>query len=409
MNILFIANRLPYPPYRGDKLKIFNLAKQLSTRHNIHLLTFVENKNEYKYIENLLPYFSEINTVYLSKFKSSVRCLTKIFSSKPMQIYYFQSEEFKKKLKEIIDTNRFDVIHTQHLRMSQYSHSIENIPNVLDLPDAYSLYWKRRSLLKGNFLKSWFGRAEYRKVLTYEEIIRDFDLTLVCSEEDRILLSGKLKYDRIRILANGIDLTEFGSYKADYNSENRIIFTGNMNYFPNSDAAIYFSKEIFPEILLRNPLAKFYIVGQSPPKKVLSLQSENIIVTGFVESIGHEYSISSVAVSPVRVGAGTLNKVLEPMAIGVPVVSSSIGFEGIGATSGKEILLANSKDEFVNHVCNLLNDRNLRKYIGENGKRLVTNNFGWENISKQLESYFFHLCKFNKQDILGDESLKGAS
>ncbi len=392
MNILFVANRFPYPPYRGDKLKIFNLAKQLSKKHNLYLITFIQDKSEFMYVDVLRKYFKEIEVVYLSKYQSAVNCLTNIFSSKPLQVHYFQSSLFDGLLNSFIDRHSIDVIHTQHLRMSQYTYKIKNIPTVLDLPDAYSLYWKRRSMLNGSYLKKKFGLIEHKKVLEYESIIKNFDLTLVCSEEDRSLLKNDHDYSSVDILPNGIDTSTFHSDYHDYSIDNRIIFTGNMDYFPNTDAALYFSKEIFPEILKKHPDVKFYIVGQKPPKKVLDLQSDNIIVTGFVKSIAEEYRLSSIAVSPVRVGAGTLNKVLEPMAMGVPVVSSSIGFEGIGAAHGKEIILANSKEEFIDSVNNLLSDQIYRSQIGEGGKNLVTQNFGWDKVSDQLENYFYQVC-----------------
>lgn len=406
MNILFVANRFPYPPFRGDKLKIFNLAKQLSKRHNLFLITFIQDKNDYRYIENLREYFKEIEVVYLSKSQSAINCLTNIFSSRPLQINYFRSLIFEGILNDFIAGQNIDVIHTQHLRMSQYTYKIKNIPTILDLPDAYSLYWKRRSMLSCSFLKKKFETFEYKKVLEYESIIRNFDMTLVCSEEDKSLLEKEHDCNRIDILPNGIDTAIFNSDYHDYRINNRIIFTGNMDYFPNTDAAVYFSKEIFPEILKKYPNVKFYIVGQKPPKKVLELQSENIIVTGFVKSIADNYRASSIAVSPVRVGAGTLNKVLEPMAMGLPVVSSSIGFEGIGAVHGEEIILANDKKEFVDSIVNLLSDQSYRRQIGENGKNLVTQNFGWDKVSDRLESYFYQVC--NKDMNIYKKSLQKA-
>lgn len=406
MNILFVANRFPYPPFRGDKLKIFNLAKELSKRHRLYLITFIEDKNDYKYIDKLKQYFKEIEVVYLPKYQSALNCLKNIFSSTPLQINYFKSDKFDMLVQDFISKHSIDVIHTQHLRMSQYTYKIKDIPTVLDLPDAYSLYWKRRSMLSGSYLKKKFGLLEHKRVLNYESIIKNFNLTLVCSEEDRTLLMNNHDYYDIKILPNGIDLSVFNNGHYEYTSDRRIIFTGNMNYFPNADAAVYFSKEIFPEILKKYPDVKFYIVGQNPPKKVKELHSDNIKVTGFVKSIADEYSASSIAVSPVRVGAGTLNKVLEPMAMGLPVVSSPIGFEGIGATHGEEIILAKDKKEFVDSIINLLADQSYRQYIGEGGRNLVTREFGWGTVSEKLENYFYQICK--KEKSLRTESLQKA-
>lgn len=399
MNILFVANRFPYPPYRGDKLKIFNLAKQLCKNHNIFLITFIQNKDELEYIKELKDYFKDIQVVYLPKYKSILNCIVNLFSAKPFQVNYFHSGKFEETLDEFLNKNNIDIIHTQHLRMSQYTYNLNNVMRVLDLPDAYSLYWKRRSKLDKGFLRKKFDRIEYEKVLKYEDIIKNFDLTLVCSEEDKSSLGDKSQLNKIKILPNGIDLSTFYSEGHDYNIDDRIIFTGNMDYFPNIDAAIYFSKEIFPEILKKFPKVKFYIVGQRPSKKVMDLQSDKIIVRGFVNSIADEYKWSSIAVSPVRVGAGTLNKVLEPMAMGIPVVSSKVGFQGLGAKSGDGVILAKNREEFIESISHLLSDPDYRKTVGENGKDIIKENFGWDKIAKDLEKYFFQLCKQKKNNL----------
>jgi glycosyltransferase involved in cell wall biosynthesis len=352
----------------------------------------------------LKEHFKEIKVVYLSKLQSTVNCFDKLLSSEPFQINYFKSKIFKEQLKDFISQYSIDVIHTQHLRMAQYTHKINDIPTVLDLPDAYSLYWKRRSKLSCNYFKKRFEMLEYKKVLKYESIIENFDMTLVCSEEDKTLLENDHQNASINILPNGIDTSTFYSDQHDYGIDNRIVFTGNMDYYPNIDAAVYFSKEIFPEILKKLPELKFYIVGQKPPARVKELQSNNIVITGFVESIADEYRASSIAISPVRVGAGTLNKVLEPMAMGVPVVSSTIGFEGIGASHGEEILLANDKKEFIDSILNLLSDQSYRQHIGEGGKYIVTQNFGWDKISDKLENYFYQIC--NREKSFHSQSLQ---
>lgn len=393
MNILFVANRFPYPPYRGDKLKIYNLAKRLSKNNDLYLITFIQDKNDYQYVGELEKIFKKVELVYLPKYLSVLKCGIKILSRKPFQILYFESGEFRSKLKEFISNNKFDVIHTQHLRMSQYTHDLSGYKRILDLPDAYSLYWERRTKLKSSFLKKMFHKAEYNKVLEYEKIIKKFDLNLVCSDEDKQFLIDKHKIDYIEILPNGVDLTSFRSDTHDYSLNNRIIFTGNMDYFPNIDAVEYFVKDILPEVQNKFSDVKFYIVGQKPVEAVKKLASENVIVTGFVKDLGEEYKKSAFAVSPIRFGAGTMNKVLEPMAMGIPVVSTEIGFKGLGISSGEGVLLGTNKEEFTKHILDLLASQKLRKEVGERGKKVIYEKYDWDIISKKLEDYFKMLIK----------------
>lgn len=394
MNILFLANRFPYPPYRGDKLKIFNLAKRLSKNHTLFLLTFVQDKKDYLYIDKLEKYFQKIELVYLPKYLSAIRCFFKVFSSKPYQIIYFESGKFKSVYERFVQENEIDVIHTQHLRMSQYSHKSLTIRRVLDLPDAYSLYWERRAKLKRNFVLKIFDRIEHKKVIKFEKIINEFDLNLVCSEEDKLFLKKTHVTSNINILPNGVDLDCFTSYEHDYSIKDRIIFTGNMDYAPNIDAVVYFVNEIFPLILNECKNVKFFIVGQKPVRKVLSLKSDNVIVTGFAKDLASEYNKSTIAVSPVRIGAGTLNKVLEPMALGIPVVSTQVGFKGLGIVSGEGAVLANTSEEFSKEIIKLLKNESYRRTVGLKGKKVIYDNFSWDNIAMKLENYFNNLEKF---------------
>lgn len=387
MKILFLANRFPYPPYRGDKLKIYNLARRLAKNNELFLLTFIEDRRDYVHLPALESIFKRIRLVELPKYRSAANCLLNVFSSDPVQISYFKSAEMKKALADLLEEERIDVIHTQHLRMSQYTSSAGSAKRILDLPDAYSLYWKRRSATNSSRLRKAFERSEYAKIIRYERVIREFDLTLVCSEEDREYLKKEHGADNIEILYNGVDTDTYQCEKHDYALNSQILFTGNMGYYPNIDAALYLAKEIFPEVKKKFPDVKLKIAGQNPAAKVKELSSDDVIVTGFVESLSAEYANSTVAVSPVRVGAGTMNKVLEPMAMGVPVVMSEVGFRGIGARHEKEIMLATCRDEFVKYICVLLDDENLRRSVGESGKKIVLKKFTWDSISSQLENY----------------------
>jgi glycosyltransferase involved in cell wall biosynthesis len=230
-------------------------------------------------------------------------------------------------------------------------------------------------------------------VIRYESIISEFDLNLVCSDEDKEFLKKNHNVNRIDILPNGVDLDVFKNIEHDYSISDRIIFTGNMDYAPNVDAVSYFTKQILPLVTAKIPNVKFYIVGQKPARKVLNMQSERVVVTGFSRDLASEYDKSAVAVSPVRIGAGTLNKVLEPMAMGIPVVTTGVGFKGLGVESGEGVILAEERDEFAKQVIKLLENENYRKEVGIKGKKVVFDNFSWEKISLLLEGYLLNLVR----------------
>jgi len=145
MKVMFVANRVPYPPYRGDKLKIWNLAKRLSKHHELHLYTIAQEKEELQHLEILKTVFKEVHIVYLPKWKSVLNSAFAVFGKTPFQVAFFLSLSFAKILNQVLQKDEFDAIHIQHIRMSRYFKNLPKNNTVLDLPDAFSLYWKRRT------------------------------------------------------------------------------------------------------------------------------------------------------------------------------------------------------------------------------------------------------------------------
>src|SRR5690606_18231057 len=370
MKILFNANRFPYPPFRGDKLKIYHLAKQLAKKHELHLLTFLQDKEDLQYLPQLKEIFTEIHLVPLPQWRSLANSTLGIFSPDPVQIAFFKSAAMHRRIDELLQQHRFDAIHVQHLRMAQYWNKRKSIPRILDLPDAFSLYWHRGIDIKSGPEK-WFAQIEYKRLQRYEQVLNDFNLVLVCSAEDREYLQEKIGIQRVEVLPNGVDLETFSTPRHDYTQNQLLLFTGNMNYAPNVDAVRYFTKEIFPIIKERCPQVKFMIAGQNPVKKVKELASESVIVTGFVKDLSKMYQQAALVVAPLRFGAGTQNKVLEAMAMGVPVVSHHIGFSGLNIAAGQGAFQEKGVEAFAQRCIQLLESQDLRLKTGTAGREVI--------------------------------------
>lgn len=388
MKILFLANRIPYPPYRGDKLKIFNLAKRLAGKHELYLLTFTQSPEEVQYKTKLEEYFKEVRLVHLPKWKSAVNCLAGAWDDKPIQVLYFQSSEMRQQLAELMGRHKFDAVHVQHLRMSPYLSQNKTIPRILDLPDAFSLYWERRKLIKRGLATRIFESIEQKRVLKYESVLNDYDLNLVCSQEDLEYLKQAHPEANLKLLPNGVDLTTFAAKDHDYEHNDIILFTGNMDYAPNVDAVVYFTEQVLPIIRKKFPKVQFVIAGQRPVAKVTELAGEHVTVTGFIKDLAATYNTASVVVAPLRFGAGTQNKVLEAMAMGVPVVCSHIGFKGLGIESGEGAIMQREPEAFANSVIELLNSAKMRKSVGTKGIAVIRQKFDWDAIAGTLEGYF---------------------
>jgi len=392
MRILLLTPRLPYPPYRGDKLKVFNLIKRLSKENSIHLVSFIEKKRELDYLPYLSPYCAAIDVVPLPRWQSHWQCLIGLFSRLPLQVHYFRSRRMRRLVDEICRRHHFEVIHTHLIRMAPYTAALPHPLKALDLTDAVSLYLQRFLAREKNPAMNLLLKIELERIRRYESVVEQFHTCFVCSEPDREQLKKAAPDADIRIIPNGVDLAYFSSNGAAAYEPNRIVFTGNLTYRPNIDGIFYFVKEIFPLIKKDVPAAKFYIVGQSPPSQVRALASEEVIVTGFVEDIKQYYLSSAVAVSPIRFGAGTLNKILEPLALGVPVVATSMGIEGLDLTIGKDILVADRPHAFARHVVHLMQKAEFREKVGKAGMAIVRRLYNWDSIVQSLEKVYNELA-----------------
>jgi sugar transferase (PEP-CTERM/EpsH1 system associated) len=389
LNILIITPRIPYPPFRGDKLKIYNLAKNLSENNSVTILTFLRSTNQLNDLANFDKFGIKVKTIKLSIFESIINTAIAIFSRLPFQAAWYKSAKMNRKVAELCSSGEFDVVYYHLIRSAQYFHkSMENGKplNILDFTDAVSLYLKRFAEVQKNPLIKFLIKVEQKRVVNYEKIAEKFHALFICSEVDKkYLIDSGLNID-IRILNNGIDIDYFQPEKIKCQI-NRIIFTGNMPYFANYDAAIYFAEVIFPKILREIPDAEFYIVGQKPPLKIRNLASKNIFVTGFVPDIKLEYLKSAVNVAPMRFGAGTLNKVIESIALGVPVVGTPFAVNGLPKELYKFISVADDEDSFAGQVVTILKNPKIREELLEEGKKVIRNILSWKNVVSGFESY----------------------
>ncbi len=164
-----------------------------------------------------------------------------------------------------------------------------------------------------------------------------------------------------------------------------------MSYYPNIDGALFLIKDIFPKIKRVISNAKLFIVGQNPPSALRRMSSDDIIVTGFVPDIREEYLQSVVAVAPIRFGAGTLNKILEPMALGIPVVATSVATEGLPLMNGRDVLVEDSADGFAKCVVRVLADTALQHSLGSHAQSIVREKYDWKTITEKLDSIYHHV------------------
>jgi glycosyltransferase involved in cell wall biosynthesis len=236
------------------------------------------------------------------------------------------------------------------------------------------------------FLRKWFSWRESHLLKKGEvKRCREADVVLVTSEREYDMLKQLLPEQQIEVIPNGVDTEAFVHHDSVREIPYQIIFTGSMDYFPNIDAVLYFARKSWPIIKSEVPNASWQIVGKNPPREVRDLAaSPGITVTGTVPEVTSYLASASVAIAPLQIGSGTRLKILEALAMGKAVVSTSLGCEGLSVASGKHLILADQPENFAQAVITLLNNQEMRTALGKAGKALVEAEYSWEQARPQL-------------------------
>ena len=412
MRILFLCLRCPYPPQRGDRIRSYNFIKQLSKRHDITLVFFAESESDIEAVKHLQPFCERVEWVKFSPSFASINTAIHCLSRIPLQVHYWYSPQMQRKINQLLAEENFQLIHAQLFRMGQYVIKTEGIAKVLDLCDSLALNLSRRAELDCT-PKRFLVKLEEKRVRRYEvEIMKAFDSGTVVAHFDRDYLLNQDNSLNLSVVPMGVDLKYFQPLKvnndsngadvtekqnmtltvqedfADDRSKN-LLFTGTMNYFPNSDAVIYFCNNVFPLIQKRYPDATFYIVGNHPTEQIRRLSDQKgVVVTGYVPDIRPYFEKASVFVAPLRAGSGIQTKNLEAMAMGIPIVTTSIGAMGLEAETDTELLIADTPETFAERVIYLIENPEIRQNLANAGRKRVEASYDWQVLVNRLEQVY---------------------
>lgn len=395
MRILFLTSRVPYPPWRGDKLRTFNILKQAAKQNEIHLVSFYATKNEKLSAQKLKKYVKKITLVPMPIHQSKLQVYTSIFSPLPAQNLYYHSFQMRQAVEKALK-QKPELIYCHLFRMAPYVQKVRGPYKILDLTDLISIELRRSLPYRKGLWKLfiWFEALKISFMETY--LPKFFNETWLISNDEKNMFQGKIK-KKIVLMPNGID-ANFVNHQADNGfSKNKIIFLGYFSelYNHNLDAVFYFKKEILPIILKIMPKVKFVVVGNSSDEEKTKklIEDKNTKFLGFVVNLPKVISDAAVLVCPLRFAAGVQNKILQAMVLGVPVVTTMLGNEGIGAKFDKEILIADTEFDFAEKVIKILKDSKLRKKIGLNAQKFALKKFKWDIFNQRFEKIEQNLNK----------------
>jgi polysaccharide biosynthesis protein PslH len=391
MKILMISSFLPYPLYSGGHIRLYNLIKELSGKHEITLVCEKRNNQGDKEIEEVSRICKKVITVERKKQWSYSNILKTAFSKNPFLITGHTLPEMKAKIKNELENEKYDLIHVETFYVMQNLPSV-SIPVVLVEHNIEYLVYKRYVSKSKWFLKPLLNFDVYKIKKKEEEFWKKADRIVAVSKEERELM----KNPNIDLVVNGVNLDRFKINDSRFKKENisTVLFIGDFKWIQNANAVENILKEIWPKIYAKNKNLKLWIVGRKIPDGLKKIEVENVIFDENAPSSTEEiYEKADILLSPIYVGGGTSYKILEAMATGVAVVTTSLGAEGIVNANSKEMLIANSPDGLCDAVLRLVEDNNLRIEQIKKARKLIEEKYDWKEIAKNLEYVYAQALK----------------
>lgn len=395
MKILHLLPYVPTPTNFGGALRIYHILEHLHANHDVTVAGFA-NTGDPGQFEQEFPDLKHKTHFLTRPWKKRFRRLVQLYSLFTGHSYWYttvSSAQMQRKLDELIAGNDFDIIQSEFPSMSFFDLSNSDAVKVLDAHNVEYDNYRRMANMESSGMRRFFYQQEYKK-LRREEIgvCYNQDAVFTTSERDKSLLDEDVPEVPKYVIPNGVDLSYFHPSETEPEPHS-LVFTGMMGYVPNYEGMLFFLDEIFPLIKQKIPGIKIYIVGKQPPKVLKERASEEVIVTGFVEDVRPYVWRSSVYVVPLTMGGGTRLKVLEALAMKKPVVTTSIGSEGINVKDKESVLKEDDPEAFAEAVVRLIQERNLRNKLVKNGYELVKTTYDWAVIGNHIEDAYAQILK----------------
>ncbi len=391
MRILFLTPHLPSPPISGGSARMHGLISRLEPSHDVAILSYRERAQDSRQaVESTGQYARLVVTVVnpnlgvasRSKRRGQLRSLV---SRGSFERRVYGLPALQRAFDRVVHEWRPDVIVVEFAQMG-YLRFPPEIPVILDAHNVEHEILRRSARVDGSWSRSLYSRINAFKLRREEaNLVRRVDGLSVTSERDRREFVQLVPGSDPVVIPNGVDCDHFGSCHVEPD-DGIVLFFGAMDYFPNVDAVTYFYREIWPQLRREHPDLQFSVVGRDPAPDVQLLDdAPGVKVTGLVDDLREWIGRAAVVIVPLRAGSGTRLKVLEAMAMGKPVVSTSLGVEGLDVVHGEHVLIADDPDSFAASVSLLLESAEKRENMGEAARKLVETSYDWREISATFE------------------------
>jgi glycosyltransferase involved in cell wall biosynthesis len=394
VRILWLGRGLLHT-HGGANLSCYQLLRHLRMRHDITYVAPSTGSDASKYSEKADDYCNRLITEVSERKVSRFRHLYRIMlSPTPYEIASGQSPEMTSLANRELRDTEYDLVGCDSLYYPNTDLQLNKAPSVLLEHNIRSVVRHRTFRAADNRIQKIYAYTQWRKMLRYEQdYCRRFSAVVAFSPVDREILLHEFGLENVYEFPPAVDSEFFHPLTTERNLT-ELLFVGTMNYNANLDAVLYFSHRVLPRIAAAIPNVRFTIVGRNPPEEVLALAKANsrITVTGTVEDVRPYYARGGCCVVPLRIGSGRRVKIYEAMAMGTPVVSTTIGAEGLPVSNGENLLIADNEKQFADAIIRVLSDKAMSDKLARQGRQFVTTQ-GWKEAATAFEKICENLLR----------------
>ena len=385
LSALVIAGRLPWPVDDGWKMRTYNILRGMAADGiTVELAVFVDPGEPPATIDALRNICSAIYPVVRRSEYGIADLIKGVVGCTPFSVHNYSVPEMHTLVARLGRERSYDFVMIEDIVMAPYVRRLPAAVKFLDMHNIESHLLLRYAEQERRLARKRYAVMTARKLARFEKMAASwFDRIFACSAEDRQLLEQMPVTTKVEVMPNGIDPHHYSCFCAEP-EDGSIVFVGSMDYHANISGVTWFVAEVLPFVLAEKPDLKFYIVGKNPPPVVQKLACASVIVTGAVADVRPYLSRAAVVVVPLLVGGGTRLKILEAMAMGKAVVSTSLGCEGIDVTDGENIVIADDQVDFSRHLLSLYDNVEQRNSLGERAALFVVEKYSWNDITKKI-------------------------
>lgn len=410
MKILWLSHLIPYPPKGGVLQRSYHLLNELSKNNSIDLLAFQQTnlmkpvypdiseglKISKSVLSGICNYVEFFSIPSLSSNSQALLALKSLFTKDPYNINWLKSQEYGAAVEKALKENDYDLVHLDTISLIPYFKLVpENIPIALDHHNIESHMLFRRAENEINPIKKLYFWQEGKRLEKFEKIYcPKCAVNITCSDLDTHRLKKIVNSENIETIPNGVDISFFSPNLFDVDvlekGIKRLVFIGRLSWYPNTKAVSFLANKLWPKLKLAIPEIECDIIGANPPNDVLKLsnQDRTFRVHGFVDDIHPFFTTTSIYICPITDGGGTKLKIIDALAMGMPIVADPIACEGISVENNVNIIFAETEEEYVSNIKSLFDSTDSMRKLGEKARELAVKSYSYESIGAHLEEIY---------------------